>query len=91
MSFLPSLVFKNFHVNAKGIILAETRRKLDLAVDRVVVFDETADKSNDNNWTPRRRSIRGGAGRGNHWAKSQERRKKQTGETPIPGHGPCLF
>ncbi len=91
VGFLPSPIFKDFHVNEERIILAETRSKPDFAVDRIVVFDETADESNNNNWTPRRRFIRGGGGRGNHWAESQEQRKKQPGETPIAGHGSCLF
>ena len=76
VGFLSSLILKNFHVDAEVIILAETRSKLDLAVDRIVVFDETTDKSDNNNGTPRRRFIRGGGGRGNHCAESQEQRKK---------------
>jgi len=91
VGFLPSLILKNFHVNAEGIIQAETRSKLDFAVDRIVVFDETSDKSNNNNCTPRRRFIRGGGGRRNHRAESQEQRKKRPGETRIARHGSCLF
>lgn len=91
MGFLPTLILKNFHVNAEGIVPAKTRSKLDFAVDRIVVFDETADKSDDDNWTPCRRLIRGGGGRGNHWAESQEQQKKRPEEPPIAGHGPCLF
>src|SRR5215472_18259358 len=91
VGFLPTLILKNFHVNAEGIIPAETRSKLDFAVDRIVVFDEAADKSDDNNWMPCRGLIRRDGGRGNHWGESQEQRKKQPGETLIAGHGPCLF
>src|SRR5438876_10218419 len=76
VGFLPSLILKNLHADAEGIILAETRSRLDLAVDRIVVFDETTDKSDHNNGRPRRRVIRGAGGRGNRCAQSQEQRTK---------------
>lgn len=72
VSFLSSLILKNFYVDAEGIILAETRGQLDFTVDRIVVFDETTDKPNNNSRTPSGRFVCGRGWRGNHWAEGQE-------------------
>lgn len=62
MSLFAAMILEDLHVNARGVILAEPRGELDFTVHSVIVFDETTDESNDNDW--RSLGLRGlGGGR----------------------------
>jgi hypothetical protein len=41
------VILENLHLNAQRVILAKMRSKLDFAMYSVVVFDKTADESNN--------------------------------------------
>ena len=68
MSFFPAVIFENFHLNAQGIILAETCSQLNFAVYRVVVFDEAAHETNNDDRPSCRRLGCERGWRGNCWA-----------------------
>lgn len=48
MSFFPAVILENFYLHSRRVILAESRGELDFAVDSVVVLDEAANESNNN-------------------------------------------
>src|SRR5580704_1178815 len=45
-----TITFKSLHIHARGIILAQALSELNLAVDRIVVFDEPSDESDNDGW-----------------------------------------
>ena len=44
---LPAITLKCLHIHARGVLLAQTRCELNLAMDRIVVRDEPADEPDD--------------------------------------------
>ena len=51
---LAAMVFENFGLHAHGVILAKVRSELHSAVDEIIVFDETADEADNDDWRSRR-------------------------------------
>ncbi len=47
---LRAMVFENFHVRTRRIILAKLRSETNLAMNDVVVPDESANETNHNDW-----------------------------------------
>lgn len=47
VGFFSVITFKGLHIHARGVLLAQTRGELNLAVDRIIVLDEPADKPDD--------------------------------------------
>jgi hypothetical protein len=41
---IAAITLKCFHIHACGVLLAQTRRELDFAMDRIIVRDESADE-----------------------------------------------
>ena len=63
MCVLPVPILKNLRVQARAVILAKTRSKLDSAMNAVIVSDKPADEANDDDgW---REGWRDFAGRAN--------------------------
>src|ERR1700694_1590656 len=58
LGFLPTIALKGFHIHSRGVLLAQARCELNLAMDRIIVRDETADEPNDYG-----RRLRGRLGR----------------------------
>ena len=47
---LPAPILKHFHMNTRGVVFTKTRRELDTAVDEVIVPDESAYETDDDDW-----------------------------------------
>src|ERR1700676_3585358 len=47
LGFLPTIALKGFHIHSRRVLLAQARCELNLAMDRIIVRDETADEPND--------------------------------------------
>jgi hypothetical protein len=47
------MILKNLHIHARWVVLAEMRSDLDRAVDHVIVPDQSADETDDDDWRRR--------------------------------------
>jgi hypothetical protein len=47
VGLFAAMIFENFHVDLRGVFLAEALGKLNAAVDGIVVADEAADEAYD--------------------------------------------
>src|SRR5712671_2929734 len=85
--FCAAITFKRFHLNALGILPTKTLSQLNLTMHKIVVFDEPAQKADDDN---RRRGrnfsgcrMRSCGGSSRH---QQECRKENRGDEITHNH-----
>ena len=71
MGSFPTITFKSLHLYSDGILLAQTRRKLNFTMDEIVVRDESADEPNDDGRRFRGSILRRDRVRGNDLARNE--------------------
>jgi len=72
----PMTVFKSLNIHSGGILLAQTRCELNLAVDRIIVRDEPAEEPDDDGWRFSGILVRGNRGQRNILARGENGRKE---------------
>ena len=76
MSVLATMVFKRLYKNSGSIFLAKALDELDFRVNAVIVVNETADKTDDNDGWVRQNGCRR-SGLRSHLTRDEEQREEQ--------------
>ena len=89
LGFFSAIAFKCFHIHARGVFLAQTRRELYLAMDGIIVRDEPADEPDDDGrrfcgrFLRRKQSAPNRSGR----ARERPQREKQKHQSKQTSNG----
>src|ERR1700682_2335834 len=88
LGFLPAIALKGFHIYSRGILLAQARCELNLAVNRIVVRDETPDEPDDDGWRFCGSLVRSDSMRGTGLARGANGRKEKDTNANQRKHPP---
>src|SRR5580765_2114134 len=88
MSVFTAMVFKRLYENAGSIFLAKSLDQLDFRVNAVIVVNETADKTDDNDGWVRQNGCRCSGRLRTHLTRDEEQRENQAQDPQRGKHLP---